>query len=83
MVDSINPSGQVQGIQSAKSSSSKDQDVKDSEKKQPAPVDDVQISKEAIDLVEAEKAAKDIASSLSSDANATLSADQERLSTLI
>lgn len=83
MVDSINSSGQVQGIQSAKSSSPKDQDVKDSEKKQPAPVDDVQISKEAIDLAEAEKAAKDVASSLSSDANATLSADQERLSTLI
>lgn len=82
MVDSINPSGQVSGIQPVKNNSPKNQETKENEKSS-APVDEVNISKEALDLAQAEKAAKEVAATLSSDENYSLSNDQERLSTLI
>lgn len=80
MVDSINPVGQAQSIQSVENSSSKQDEVKKVESS--APVDDVQISEEAINLAQAEQAARDVAASLSNNQDVTLSNDNGRLNTL-
>lgn len=81
MVDSINPAGQSQVVQNTR----KTQDAqKTSENEQTgnAPVDEVRISEEALSLSQAEEAARSVGSALEKSPSATLSADQQRLSTL-
>ncbi len=81
MVDSVNSVGQAQSLQSvSKPSASKQGDVKKADTR--APLDKVQISSEALDLAQAEQAAKDVAATLSYRAEATLSDDNARLNAL-
>jgi hypothetical protein len=82
MVDSVNSSGHIQSLQSIKSSSQKNQDNKQAEKSS-APVDDVQISEEALNIAQAENAAKEASSALTNDQSIALSSDQERLNALV
>ncbi|MCB1681656.1 MAG: hypothetical protein H6858_02850 [Rhodospirillales bacterium] len=81
MVDPVNPSGSVQPLQPAK----KTQDTQKTEKpeaKANAPVDEVTLSHEALSLSQAEETAKQVSATLEQKPDATLSADQKRLSTL-
>ncbi len=81
MVDSINPAGSGQPIQNTR----KTQEAQKASEKQETrsgPVDEVKISEEALNLSQAEAAAKDVGTVLANNSGATLSADQQRLSTL-
>ncbi len=82
MVDSINSVGQIQNIQSVKSNTQKNKDTSETENAS-APVDAVEISEEALNLAQVEKAAAEAASSLSSDGSLSLSVDPERLNALV
>ena len=83
MVDSVNSSGHIQSLQSIKTSSQKNQDSSKQAEKSNVPVDDVQISEEALNIAQAEKAAKEASSFISNDQSVTLSSDQERLNALV
>lgn len=81
MVDSINPAGSGQPIQNTRKAQ-ETQKAFEKEESRSGPVDEVKISEEALNLSQAEAAAKDVSVALTRDPGATLSADQERLSTL-
>ncbi|MBK9587017.1 MAG: hypothetical protein KA099_02390 [Alphaproteobacteria bacterium] len=81
MVDSVNPSGSVQPLQSVKKTQETQKPEK-AETKAGAPVDEVKISQEALSLSQAEDAARQVAATLSQKPETTLSTDQQRLSTL-
>lgn len=84
MVDSINPAGQIQNIQSTKSTAQKAQETRGGTTQASSePVDEVQISQEALSFAQAEDALKNAASALASDNSLTLSNDVERLNALV
>lgn len=80
MVDKINPLSQVQNLPQV-SKAQKPSNEHKSEKTQS--VDEVVISKEALNLSQIEDAAKQAAQKLADDETSTLSNDIERLSILI
>tara|TARA_R110002072_G_scaffold242092_1_gene400882 strand:- start:855 stop:1106 length:252 start_codon:yes stop_codon:yes gene_type:complete len=83
MVDLINPIGQAQQTQSVKNTVSKQNEAKDTQKSPSSPVDQIALSEEALNLAQAEKSARDIASQLGGDNSISLSTDIERLNALV
>ncbi|MCL4677236.1 MAG: hypothetical protein KJ017_01430 [Alphaproteobacteria bacterium] len=81
MVDSINPAGSGQPIQNTRKTQ-ETQKASEKQETRSGPVDEVKISEEALNLSQAEAAAKDVGTFLANNSGATLSADQQRLSTL-
>lgn len=82
MVDSINPAGQIQNTQSVRSNAQKNQEAKSSDVSSANPVDDVQISQEALSIAQAQEALSNVTSQLSSQTDLTLSDDVKRLDSL-
>lgn len=82
MVDSINPSGSVQPLVSAKKAQESPKADK-AETQSASPADEVRLSKEALSLTQAEDTARQVSAALSQQPETTLSADQQRLSTLV
>lgn len=81
MVDSLKPTGYVQNITSIqKTPKSADQNAKKAESG--SPVDQVSLSEEALNMVEAEGVALRTGNILSTDESQTLSADSNRLNAL-
>lgn len=87
MVDSIGASGQSQNTaqtsQAKKNSDSNRSDTISGTSSVSNNSDTVNISSEALDLVQAQEASKAAATQLSEDQGATLSADPQRLNALI
>ena len=82
MVDSINPVGQLQNTQSVRSNAQKNKDSAEATQSSSSPVDEVEISQEALNIAQAEQAASSISSALQENLNETLSADADRLNAL-
>ena len=82
MVDSINPVGPLQNTQSVKSNAQKNKDSAEATQSSSSPVDEVEISQEALNIAQAEQAASSISSALQENPNETLSADADRLNAL-
>ena len=81
MVDSINPAGSVQPLPSSrKTQDTEKQDRTD--KASGSAVDEVTLSQEALSLSQAEETARQVSATLAQKPEVTLSADQQRLSTL-
>ena len=83
MVDSINPTGPVQGVNNIKKSNETLKQVRADGAASSDPVDDVSISDEALSLVQAEQAANQVREALANDTEQVLSADIERLNALV
>ncbi len=82
MVDKINPLNQLQNLQQTANKSHKSAAEQKTEGSYNV-VDEVVISKAALDHAQVENTAKQASAQLSSDEKATLSSDIERLSALI
>lgn len=81
MVDPVNPSASVQPLPSArKTQETQKQDKSDLSL---GAVDEVSLSQEALSLSQAEETARQVSASIAQKPDATLSADQQRLSTLV
>ncbi len=83
MVDSISSAGQSQNILSIDKSKSSSQKQKSEEVERGAPVDEVEISKEAKELAQIEKQAQQASEQLSSEPTATLSSNLDSLNKLV
>ena len=81
MVDSISSVGQVGSVTATNNKIQKQSDLEKSEDAKI--VDEVSVSKEALELAEIEQIAKDVASDIVDDKMATLSGDVEKLSILL
>lgn len=85
MVDSINQAGASQPVQGSRKT--QEQQAKPESKAEArnnsAPVDQVTLSEEALSLTQAEEAAQKVSKALTQDPKASLSVDQQRLSTLV
>lgn len=81
MVDSISSVGQVGSVTATNNKIQKQSDLEKSEDAKI--VDEVSVSKEALELAEIEQIAKDVASDIVDDKTATLSGDVEKLSILL
>ncbi len=82
MVDSINPSGPAQAVPAAQKKPETQKQDKTEKSSSPA-IDEVTLSQEALSLSQAEETARQVSSALAQRTEATLSADQQRLSTLV
>ena len=82
MVDSINPSGQIQNISSSSRGQKSDGPQKTDQVNR-SEVDEVQISEEALSLSQAEDTAQTLAKSIAADSSLTLSSDSDRLNSLV
>ena len=83
MVDSIGSGGQIPKVPSSDplQKSSEKKDVK-TDSSAVSSTDEVALSEEALDLVNAQKAAEQTSAQLAGDENLTLSSDNDRLNAL-
>ncbi len=83
MVDSIGTSGQTQNAAQTSQVKKRGDVSKVSDASGSSQADTVNISSDALDLVQAQEAARAIANQLSDDQSVTLTSDPERLNALI
>jgi len=82
MVDSIGSLSSTQNVQGVKSTAAKKDDAQKVDGSSSAPVDDVQISDEAL-LAQISQTARDASEALAQDNSSVLSNDAKRLDALV